>query len=489
MKMIKMLLLVAGSLMLMGFDIGGWFGGVPKEKLATKLQPGAYKAGSRAVGIDKDVNNMRATGAGLIPENAINPYLNRIKDKLLVAAGIQDYPGKVYVRAAMMQWGAETTADGNIYINSGTLRNLESEDEVAALLAHELSHALLKHHDSDIFVNFQKQLQSAGEWSVGLKAALDTIGSGAVAQISNDDARKLRQSQYLIMLSAYIISPAWNRGQETDADRLGADLLVKAGYNFYAMNDLLAKEEAWQKNFAPDLDPKLITERITVAPEKGEEGKLGSIINDVFGKGLNLLVDKLSQKHPDPVARQQDYRKYAQKFYRGENVPEKNVLAWHEVWRDRKLAEVRTNYEYAYRAEKSNDTSEAQLFSSLALRGATSNHAYPLLVASQVLESKGDRKKALATLEKAANSEETVGLVYIQMAELYEKSGDKANALQAANTGYERLNKPPHLKPQMIKYHKKAGDNNGAIALVISCGFESPEYKEKCNEANADKKI
>lgn len=486
MKIFHIPLILFTSLMLMGFDIAGLLGGVPSSTFISDLDPGPYKPGARAIGNEKDLNNMRAIGNGLIPENELNTYLNGIKDKLLTAAGIQNYPGGIYIRAAMLQWGAETTADGNILINAGTLRNLESEDEVAAVIAHELSHALLKHHDSDIVLNTQKRLQTAGEWVAGLQVALNSTKPGGDAQLSDGFAKRLRNAQYLILLNSYVLSPSWNRGQESDADRLGTDLLAKAGYNFYAMNNLLAKDESWQKNYAGKTDPKNITQGISFVPANNTQPELGTIINQIFGKTLNALLDSLSPKHPDPVARQQSFRRYVQKHYRGVSVPDEKKSEWVNVWNNPRLATIRTNYEYAFRAESTSDQKEAETFASLAIRGPTATHAYPLLVASQVFDSKGDRKAALAMLEQATRAPETVGLVYLQLASLAANSGDHTKALQSALSGYAKLNNPPNLRPQLIKYYKRAGDKDNANAITLTCGFDAPEYKEECLSANKD---
>ncbi len=486
MKIRHIPLILCSSLMLMGFDLAGLFSGTPSNTFISGIAAGPYKPGARAIGVDKDLNNMRAIGNGLIPENELNTYLNGIKDRLLTAVGIQNYPGGIYIRAAMLQWGGETTPDGNIFINAGTLRNLESEDEVAAVIAHELSHALLKHHDADVVLNTQKRLQTAGEWVAGLQLVLTSIKSGSEGQVSDGLVKRLRNAQYLILLNSYVLTPAWSRGQESDADRLGVDLLAKAGYNFYAMHTLLAKDEAWQKHYAGKADPRKITEGIAEAPGNGKPPELEKSINQIFGAALKALLDALSPKHPDPVARQQTFRRYVQKHYRGMPVPEEKKSDWVSIWNNPRLATIRTNYEYAFRAESTSDPKEAATFASLAIRGPTSSHAYPLLVASQVFDSKGDRKTALSILEQATQAPETVGLVYLQLASIAANSGDHTKALQSALSGYAKLNNPPNLRPLLIKYYKMAGDKENANAMALTCGFEAPEYKEECLSANKD---
>ena len=70
---------------------------------------------------------------------------------------MSNIPGKVYI-SANDGLIAETSADGNIYISYKWVESIDGngissgdkgkEDTFAALLAHELAHVLLGHHNS-----------------------------------------------------------------------------------------------------------------------------------------------------------------------------------------------------------------------------------------------------------------------------------------------------------------------------------------------------
>ncbi len=76
---------------------------------------------------------------------AIESYLQTICRRLLDAKGanLATLP-KILVQSSDA-FNAFTDANGHLVISTGALRAMESEDELAALLGHELSHLILKH--------------------------------------------------------------------------------------------------------------------------------------------------------------------------------------------------------------------------------------------------------------------------------------------------------------------------------------------------------
>jgi predicted Zn-dependent protease len=75
---------------------------------------------------------------------AIESYLRSVSQRLLAAKGVKIEVPNILVHSSDA-FNAFTDAQGNLVISTGALRSLESEDELAALLGHELSHLILKH--------------------------------------------------------------------------------------------------------------------------------------------------------------------------------------------------------------------------------------------------------------------------------------------------------------------------------------------------------
>src|SRR4029453_8751806 len=75
---------------------------------------------------------------------AIQSYLDSMIDKLLQGqTGKFKRPRLLIVSAD--RFDGRSDAKGNLIVSTETLRMIESEDELAALLGHELSHVVLDH--------------------------------------------------------------------------------------------------------------------------------------------------------------------------------------------------------------------------------------------------------------------------------------------------------------------------------------------------------
>lgn len=85
----------------------------------------------------------------------ISIYLNNLKDFILSG---NDMKSEITVYLTDFPYlNAFTNDFGNIYVNVGTLAKLNSEEELIYLLAHEISHILLRHsHKSILFENDSK---------------------------------------------------------------------------------------------------------------------------------------------------------------------------------------------------------------------------------------------------------------------------------------------------------------------------------------------
>jgi predicted Zn-dependent protease len=99
---------------------------------------------------------------------------------------------------------------GFIVINRGLLVGLKSEAELAAVLGHETGHVTAKHS----LAGYQRALAS-NVLLAGVSIA--TGGSTGLMQLSG--------------ITASLINNGFSREQEREADWLGIDYMVKAGYN------------------------------------------------------------------------------------------------------------------------------------------------------------------------------------------------------------------------------------------------------------------
>ena len=138
--------------------------------------------------------------------------VNRIGKKVAQVSDRQDYEYHFYL-VEKDELNAFTTPGGNIYFYSGLLNKLKTDDEIAAVLAHEIGHCAAKHTI--------KKYQAAASYSIVESLIFSQIGAEnqvvRVASLGSDALNTL-------------IFSAYSRQDELQADKLGLKYLYLAGY-------------------------------------------------------------------------------------------------------------------------------------------------------------------------------------------------------------------------------------------------------------------
>jgi len=129
---------------------------------------------------------------------------------------------------------------GIVYITTGLLDRLESRDELASILGHEIGHVCARHSVNEWYTA-QRMQQILTVVDLGLLFAnlppVATIGGDLIG----DFGRKIAA------LTAIIVYQGYSRSYETQADHLGVEYAYKAGFNPKASIDVLNKFIAIQK--------------------------------------------------------------------------------------------------------------------------------------------------------------------------------------------------------------------------------------------------
>lgn len=459
-----------------------------------------FSFGSMAIGQAKDVDYARAEGLGLVPAPQLDLYLNGVLAKLLAQSPVQNVPAKVYVRASG-DWAAKSTADANIYVTLGTLLRLDNEDEVAALLAHEASHVILGHANADVVQGLQQraiQLSALAATAQGMLTG-DEKAAAAQHQMAKDTG--IDHQARVLLLNSKLVTPAWTRGQERDADRLGVDLLARAGYSPSAMASLLRKQQAVETARAADrqtttLDQQLgydargdVTEQTTAAAKKlgagagaGDVGELaGSALGSVLEWG-SKKVDEAARSHPKTDERIAEITEYV-----GEEYPDGTQTVQVETWEAAKEADgtvdILENYIAAIEAKgklTDGDATAARKLAKQSLGGPTRAHAYPNFVEAAVELSTGATDPALKAYETAIAGPEPAGALYSEAAAVYLQSGKPDKAVQTLEGGWARFQQPPSLAVPLIRTYRLAGRRADAHRIAAECAARWPGMQEVC---------
>ncbi|MFN3604846.1 MAG: M48 family metallopeptidase [Leptonema sp. (in: bacteria)] len=142
----------------------------------------------------------------------INEYVQCVANRILIYAkditGIKDWEIVVF-KSEMVN--AFALPGGKIGVYTALLNVATTQDQLAAVLGHEVGHVIKKHGKQRI----QSQIIAAG----GMKALEGLVGSNSVVL-----------SAFGIGAQYGVILP-FSRSQESEADIIGLDLMAKAGFN------------------------------------------------------------------------------------------------------------------------------------------------------------------------------------------------------------------------------------------------------------------
>jgi predicted Zn-dependent protease len=136
------------------------------------------------------------------------------------------------------QINAFATLGGYIGTNAGLILTAKTEDEVAGVLSHEISHVTQKHVIRSVERAKKDQIPIMLAALGMIVAAQSAGGSGNSAD--NATAAAMMSAQAL-MIQRQI---DYTRSNESEADRIGIQTLYRAGYNPDALADFFARMES-----------------------------------------------------------------------------------------------------------------------------------------------------------------------------------------------------------------------------------------------------
>ncbi|NJN06760.1 MAG: M48 family metalloprotease [Richelia sp. RM2_1_2] len=169
-------------------------------------------------GVGRSVAKQAKKQLQLIEDKEVNTYINDIGQKLAKIAGRDEFEYEFFV-IPEESLNAFALPGGKIFLNAGAIAKTNSEAEIAGLIGHELSHAVLSH-------GFQLVTQANLISNVTQYIPL----GGTVGRILTFD---------------------YSRDMERQADRLGTRLLTAAGYAADGLRNLMVTMKNEQKNAPP----------------------------------------------------------------------------------------------------------------------------------------------------------------------------------------------------------------------------------------------
>lgn len=164
----------------------------------------------------------------VITDPLITNYINDVGQKIVSALSPQTFSYHFYVLKEDT-YNAFAIPAGHIFIFSGLLEAMDSEEELACILAHEISHVMCRHISQKI--ERSEKVSYATLAGVVAGVLLGTAGASTAANAVTIGSMAAGQSYAL----------AYGREDERQADQIGLNVLRKAGYNGKGLISTLKK--------------------------------------------------------------------------------------------------------------------------------------------------------------------------------------------------------------------------------------------------------
>jgi Zn-dependent protease with chaperone function len=455
-------------------------------------------AGERASGYTDGLTAASMNSYGLAPAPAIEAYLEGIAARLLEHAPIGGVPYDIRLNGSQFMGDAVAYPEGVIVLPVGAVSEADSEDELAGLIAHELTHVMLNHHDAHWLSRTNEQLVSAVEIGAGMMLDLGQ----RMGWIKQDDTRKemligYAASQATLFLSGTVLTPEWSRENELQADMSAIDLMIAADYSPYGYINFLNRVVD-QESSMPDREERLAklreevdkraAARVTEGLNSGDDGQIIMGVIDKLGFEIGQIFESWDDSHPETQERVELLFRYVDRHYAADPSVAINALPG-GLLALRQKPEVRdllANYHKAWRAKELGDGSpEAEQLALASISEPTKHHALPRLAFAGVRAAQGDETNKRRNLTYALEGPEPNLAVY-QQAILHDLVvGETPSAFALISDAWERFKKPAALYPYQIHASVLLGDQQRATALNRECRLYFRAMARICAEAVA----
>ncbi|GAB7026220.1 M48 family metallopeptidase [Geotalea toluenoxydans] len=196
----------------------------------------------------------------VVKDPEVQAYINRIGEKLLTGVEKVEFPYTFKV-VKDDNINAFAIPGGHTYVNTGLIKAAESEDELAAVMAHEINHVVARHST--------RQLTQQYGYSLLLQLVLGQ-DPNLLAQLASQLFGKAGSLYY-------------SRGMESQADYLGVKTMYNAGYNPAGMEKFFQKLQAENKQEPGKLTKFLSSHPLTSERIQNVKAEIGKLPPKPFG--------------------------------------------------------------------------------------------------------------------------------------------------------------------------------------------------------------
>src|SRR5512143_203091 len=219
-RTIFMLCLLGAALPASAFDLGS----IDWKKAAETVQK-VQKANTdvdepQEISLGEGIASNLLGAAPLLDNPAVQQYVNRVGRWLALQTERPDLPWQFGVLDDN-DVNAFAAPGGYVFITKGLLAKMNSEAELAGVLAHEISHVLRKHH---------------------LQAIKKGARTELLADLANDALKNNGADPRLAKLvsaGTEVYARGLDKNDEYEADRMGVVIAARGGYDPYGLPSVL----------------------------------------------------------------------------------------------------------------------------------------------------------------------------------------------------------------------------------------------------------
>lgn len=235
------------------------------------------------------MRDIRLHEPGYVNDPEINGYLNRLGTRL-VAQSTDARQSFEFFALRDSTLNAFAMPGGYIGVHTGLLLATRSESELAAVLAHEISHVTQHHLARQISAQSKGQLPMLLGLAVAILAARNHADLTQGALMTGQAASIQNQLNY-------------SRDFEREADRLGLQLLEKAGFDVRAMAYFFERLQKYGRLYENNAPGYLRTHPLTTERIADMENRIQSMPYRQVTDSLDYLLVRTKLKAQEGTSR------------------------------------------------------------------------------------------------------------------------------------------------------------------------------------------
>ncbi|MBU1054930.1 MAG: M48 family metalloprotease [Proteobacteria bacterium] len=223
----------------------------------------------------------------IVDDPVLVKYINDIGGKILAAAPPQPFTYRFNI-IKDENFNAFAGPAGNVFFHSGLIEAMDNEEELAGIMAHEITHVVCRHLSD----RFEKSKKIEIATLAGMAAGI-LLGAGGAGDAGNA----------LLMGTAAMgqsLSLAYSREDEIQADQIGLNYLRKAGYTGDGTLSMLKKirDKRWYDpndipvylSTHPAVEDRINYLSNRIEENAGASNKKSVLNNDNFEKAHTRLL-------------------------------------------------------------------------------------------------------------------------------------------------------------------------------------------------------